>query len=33
MKGYVQAYRNLNKKLSSQVGNGIDPKVVGDQPV
>jgi hypothetical protein len=33
MKGYVQVYRNLNKKLSSQVGNGIDPKVVGDQPV
>jgi len=33
MKGYVQVYRNLNKKLSSQLGNGIDPKVVGDQPV
>ena len=33
MKGYVQAYRNLNKKLSRQLGNGIDPKVVGNQPV
>jgi len=33
VKGYVQVYRNLNKKLSSQLGNGIDPKVVGDQPV
>jgi len=33
MKGYVQVYRNLNKKASSQLGNGIDPKVVGDQPV
>jgi hypothetical protein len=33
MKGFVQVYRNLNKKLSSQLGNGIDPKVVGDQPV
>ena len=33
MKGYVQVYRNLNKKLSSQLGNGIDPKAVGDQPV
>ena len=33
MKGYVQVYRNLNKKLSSQLGNGIDPKVVGNQPV
>ena len=30
MKGYVQAYRNLNKKLSKQVGKGIDPKAVGD---
>ena len=33
MKGYVLVYRNLNKKLSSQLGNGIDPKVVGAQPV
>jgi hypothetical protein len=45
MRGYVQVYRNLNKKLreakcckgslkwQSQLGNGIDPKVVGDQPV
>jgi hypothetical protein len=33
MKGYVQAYRNLNKKLSKQVGNGIDPKATGSQPV
>ena len=33
MKGYVQAYRNLNKKLSNQLGNGIDPKAVGNQPV
>ena len=33
MKGYVQAYRNLNKRLSKQVGMGIDPKAVGDQPV
>ena len=33
MKDYVQVYRNLNKKESSQLGNGIDPKAVGDQPV
>ena len=32
MKGYVQVYRNLNKKLS-QLGMGIDPAKTGDQPV